>query len=182
MESCCRGGCWRPVSVVGVSFVLTESFCCCCHRLLIVFVGVSLLALASCSHGCIFHSNGGVPPYGCFLRICSLFVVVFVSVLLSALAMCCSRLRQIHFSCLILSSSACHHHRCFVVVGIGVPSCGYFCRLLRLVVVVVVVGSSIFGGVSLLPSLSDSRCCQQRRLVVVFVGSVALFSEKLSLY
>ena len=51
---------------------------------------------------------------------------------------------------------------CLVVVSSGVPSCGCFRRLLRLIVVFFVIGSLIVGGVSLLLLLSlfSASCCR----------------------
>ena len=197
---CC---CWclvLVIKVVSVSFASVASFCHCCCRLLVVGVLLLASALESCCHCCIFHGGDGVPPHGCFIRLCCIVVIIVVSVLLLSLGMGCSSWRRCPFSwilfpdllplrcrccrrldvavCVSLSSavSLCHfcfrllviivnvfsslsvsrRCHCFVVFVRGIHSWGSFCRLLRLVVVVVV--ESLIVGFLLLLSAAVSWC------------------------
>ena len=111
-------------------------------------------------------------------------VVVFAVSLLSAASIC-----RHHLRILVVGLLASCHLCCIFVVGGGFLPCGYFRRILHLVIVVSVgVSLSLFlsvsrcrrwrliivGGVCLL-SLLDSRCRRRRLVVVVGVLLLSLF-------
>ena len=114
--------CWRLVVVFGISLMLAASFCNFRRRILVVFVGISFLALLSCCHCCIVHGSGGVPLHGWFLWLCLLFVIGVVSVFLLLLAMCCNRCCWRPILWLLLSASApccrSRFHQRLVVVAV----------------------------------------------------------------
>ena len=154
-----------------------------CRRPLIVVVGVSSLLSSEFSRCCcVLHGGDGVPPRVFLRQIWRLVVVVVVGVLLSSLVMCCSWRWRLTFSWMLLSALApCHRCRCWhlvvvvgvslppaasllsssescfphcvVVVGSVVPSCGYVCRILHLVVCS--VSSLLLVGESAHPKLTN---------------------------
>ena len=115
-------------------------------------------------------------------RCLSLPVVGGVYFLLSSSASRCRHRLLVVVVGILLLSTASRCRCCFVVFRSGFPYCGYFRKLIHLVVVIIVVGSLIVGGVYLFFS-SPASCRRHWRCLVVVVSSVVTeFSENLSLY
>ena len=133
--------------------------------------------------------------YQLFPRCCHrrLVVVVIVGISLSLLAyhLRCRRLFVVAVVVFLLSFLASRHHLCIVHGGGGVPPHGWFLRLCRLVVVVVISVSSFSLAMCCsrrqrctlswlhLLDLAPLHCCRCRRHLVVV--SVSLFSAAASL-
>ena len=121
---------------------------------------------------CVVVIDGRVPFLGCFFQLCRIVVVAIFS--LSAAASLLVDVSIGFCASLPLLSS-------LVLLPLAASRC---CRCRRILVAdVIVFGSHIVGGVSLLlSSLASFRLRRWRRLVIVIGSGVTEFYEKLSLY